>query len=117
MDPHVIVLFGATGALARRKLWPGMFHLYKAGLLPDEFCIIGSGRHEPDDFAGLVAKAIGEDPGDFAQRISFVSSSPDDGTELKQAIDDALPGARKLLYMSIPPSAMQPMVGMLGRDG
>jgi glucose-6-phosphate 1-dehydrogenase len=97
MDPHVIVLFGATGDLARRKLWPGMFHLYKAGLLPEEFRIIGSGRREPDDFAALVAKAIGEDPGEFAQRISF--------------------DARTLLYMSIPPSAMQAMVGMLGRDG
>jgi glucose-6-phosphate 1-dehydrogenase len=117
MDPHVIVLFGATGDLARRKLWPGMFHLYKAGLLPDEFRIIGSGRHAPDDFAGLVAKAIGEDPGDFAQRISFVASSPDDGSELEQAVAGALRGARKLLYMSIPPSAMQAMVAMLGRDG
>ena len=33
-DSNVIVLFGATGDLARRKLLPGLFHLFKAGLLP-----------------------------------------------------------------------------------
>jgi glucose-6-phosphate 1-dehydrogenase len=36
-DNHVIVLFGATGDLAKRKLLPGWFHLYAAGLLPKEF--------------------------------------------------------------------------------
>jgi glucose-6-phosphate 1-dehydrogenase len=33
--PHVVVLFGATGDLARRKLLPGLFHLSQAGLLPE----------------------------------------------------------------------------------
>ena len=41
-EPHVIVLFGATGDLAKRKLLPGWFHLYAAGLLPKEFRLIGS---------------------------------------------------------------------------
>ncbi|MGH3174035.1 MAG: hypothetical protein ACRDPF_09265, partial [Streptosporangiaceae bacterium] len=40
-DNHVIVLFGATGDLARRKLLPGFFHLHAAGLLPKEYRIIG----------------------------------------------------------------------------
>lgn len=33
-DNHVIVIFGATGDLARRKILPGLFHLATAGLLP-----------------------------------------------------------------------------------
>ena len=41
-DNHVVVLFGATGDLAKRKLLPGWFHLYAAGLLPKEFRLIGS---------------------------------------------------------------------------
>src|SRR5260370_9065778 len=41
-DDHVIVLFGATGDLARRKLLPGLFHLAKAGLMPAKYQIIGS---------------------------------------------------------------------------
>ena len=38
-DDHVIVLFGATGDLARRKLLPGLFHLHAAGLLPGGYRI------------------------------------------------------------------------------
>ena len=40
-DNHVIVLFGATGDLARRKLLPGLFHLHAAGLLPKDYRVIG----------------------------------------------------------------------------
>src|SRR5215471_2107968 len=45
---HVIVLFGATGDLAKRKLLPGLFHLHAAGLLPKDYRIIGS---SPAQFA------------------------------------------------------------------
>ena len=41
-ENHVVVIFGATGDLAKRKLLPGWFHLYAAGLLPREFRLIGS---------------------------------------------------------------------------
>ena len=43
-DNHVIVLFGATGDLARRKIIPGLYHLADAGLLPRHYRIIGSSR-------------------------------------------------------------------------
>ena len=45
LRPHVIVLFGATGDLARRKLLPGLFHLSQAGLLP-ECRIVGTSLDE-----------------------------------------------------------------------
>ena len=47
LPPHVFVIFGATGDLARRKLFPGLFKLATSGMLPSEFAIIGSGRHSP----------------------------------------------------------------------
>jgi glucose-6-phosphate 1-dehydrogenase len=47
-DDRVIVLFGAGGDLARRKLLPGLFHLHMAGLLPREYRIVGSA---PPSFA------------------------------------------------------------------
>src|SRR5690349_12578578 len=52
---HVIVLFGATGDLAKRKLLPGMFHLAEAGLMPERFIVIGASRSEMEDgeFAAL----------------------------------------------------------------
>ena len=40
-DNHVLVVFGATGDLAHRKLLPGLFHLAAAGLMPDRYQIIG----------------------------------------------------------------------------
>src|SRR3954449_4033534 len=48
VNAHVIVLFGATGDLARRKLLPGLFHLAQAGLLP-ECRIIGTSLDDLDD--------------------------------------------------------------------
>lgn len=45
--PHVVVLFGATGDLARRKLLPGLFRLHEAGLLRDAR-IVGTSMEEVD---------------------------------------------------------------------
>ena len=50
-EPHVIVLFGATGDLARRKLIPGLFHLQQVGLMPEDYRIIGSTLEDLDDDA------------------------------------------------------------------
>ena len=41
IEPHVIVLFGATGDLASRKLLPGLLHLAMTGMMPD-YRIVGS---------------------------------------------------------------------------
>ena len=50
-EPHVLVLFGATGDLARSKLLPGLFHLDRAGLMPDSYRIVGTSLSELDDEA------------------------------------------------------------------
>src|ERR1700761_7338085 len=47
LSPHTIVLFGATGDLAKRKLLPGMLRLFAAGLLPN-FRIIGTSLDQID---------------------------------------------------------------------
>jgi Glucose-6-phosphate dehydrogenase, NAD binding domain len=61
-DNHVIVMFGATGDLARRKLLPGLFHLAAAGLMPDRYQIIGSSRRNLADeqFRDLARQAVAE---------------------------------------------------------
>ena len=61
-DNHIIVLFGATGDLARRKLLPGLFHLAAADLMPDRYQIIGSSRRDVTDeqFCELAREAITE---------------------------------------------------------
>ncbi|MGZ4178948.1 MAG: glucose-6-phosphate dehydrogenase [Solirubrobacteraceae bacterium] len=129
---RVLVLFGATGDLARRKLFPGFFHLFRVGLMPEDFRIIGSGRKSPgsdDVFRHSINEALqqfgrvelDDHWGAFAERLSFVASSAEDGSELARAIKDAEAeiGAEgeRLVYLSVPPSAMQGMVRMLGASG
>ena len=46
-DDAVLVLFGATGDLAKRKLLPGLFHLAVAGLVPRRYRTFGAAPHPP----------------------------------------------------------------------
>jgi glucose-6-phosphate 1-dehydrogenase len=115
-DPHVIVLFGATGDLAHRMLLPGLARLAEAGLMPDDWRLIGSSRKAPDggwpDGEGLEA---------LAGRASFVAADADDGEDLARAVRAARAelgeASRTLFYLSVPPSAMEPMARMLGAVG
>ncbi len=138
LPPHVLVLFGATGDLAARKLFPGLYRLAAAGRLPQHFAVIGSGRHSPgsdEEFRGQVRAALEEFVGDLdasvadglLERVTFVTSSADDGSALSQAVRDAedrlldeghclLGDVRRLLYLSVPPGAVKGMVGMLDRE-
>jgi glucose-6-phosphate 1-dehydrogenase len=129
---RVLVLFGATGDLASRKLFPGFFHLYREGLMPEDFRIIGSGRHSPgsdDEFREQINEALqkhgraelDEHWDEFAAKLSFVVSSTDDGQDLADAVkaaeDEIDAEGERLVYLSVPPGAMQEMVGMLGKTG
>ncbi|MCF7551304.1 glucose-6-phosphate dehydrogenase [Pseudonocardia sp. WMMC193] len=120
LPPQVLVLFGATGDLAKRKLFPGLFRLWRHDLLP-EVRIIGSGRHEPEQELSDLVRQDAEGWDEFAERISFVASSADDGADLARAVSAAErelgEDARRLMYLSVPPSAAIGMVRMLEREG
>jgi glucose-6-phosphate 1-dehydrogenase len=84
---HVIVVFGATGDLARRKLLPGLFHLAAAGLMPDRYQIIGStlGDMTGEQFGEYARQAVAEfgltKPAGaawqaFQRRLSFAGTDP-----------------------------------------
>ncbi|MBE3582771.1 MAG: glucose-6-phosphate dehydrogenase [Limnochordaceae bacterium] len=45
----IVVIFGATGDLARRKLFPALYGLYRDHLLPAQLAVVGIGRREKDD--------------------------------------------------------------------
>ena len=49
MEPHVFVIFGASGDLAKRKLVPALFELFKNGHLEGDFVILGASRTEYTD--------------------------------------------------------------------
>ena len=117
--PTTIVLFGATGDLAKRKLIPGLLHLFQTRLV-DDLRVIGTSLDEltPDGFRDLAMVAIREhstremndaDWHEFAQRLDFVplSAGPQ---ALKEAVDRAealLPGEvnQRLHFLSVPPKA------------
>jgi glucose-6-phosphate 1-dehydrogenase len=131
-DNHIIVLFGATGDLARRKLLPGLFHLAAAGLMPDRYQIIGSSRRNLTDeqFCELARQAIAEfGPGKpvgqawetFRRRLSFASAELGRTACLVAAIDSAeqqiggVPG--RLFHLAVPPAAFESTVTMIGAAG
>src|SRR3954447_6296549 len=127
--PHVIVLFGATGDLARRKLIPGLFHLEQVGLMPEDYRIIGSSLTELDDegFRGHVRDALGEfcrmdiNDGEWersSERLSYVQSKADALAKGVAKAEEAIgQEARRLHYLSVPPSAAGPVVRTLGEAG
>jgi len=60
VGPCVFVIFGASGDLTKRKLIPALYNLYRNGLLPDEFAVIGFARRDlsDDDFREKVRKDL-----------------------------------------------------------
>jgi glucose-6-phosphate 1-dehydrogenase len=126
LKPHVIVMFGGSGDLARRKLLPGLFHLARAGLLR-EYRIIGVSLDDLDtdrfrDFArGSLdefahSPATPEEWAAFSANLSFVPTS--DGAEgLAKAVAsceaDLSGEPHRLHYLSVPPNAAREVVQML----
>ena len=133
-DNHVIVLFGATGDLAKRKLLPGFFHLHAAGLLPREYRIIGSSPRKfaltNEEFRAHAEQACADfcitkptDPSwpSFAERLSFAPAELGHATELEDAVqraDREIGGSpRRLYHLAVPPAAFTSVVAMLGAAG
>ena len=128
--PQVVVLFGATGDLARRKLIPGLFHLTSAGFIPgcriigvslDDIDVDGfrhAARGALDEFSSRkVAEA---DWNAFAAQLDYVPLSAG-AAALKAAVERAEKSlgaeCRRLHYLSVPPSAALPAVRLLGEAG
>jgi glucose-6-phosphate 1-dehydrogenase len=126
---QVIVLFGATGDLSRRKLLPGIFHLFQAGLMPERFALIGASRGHlgDDEFVELAHEAIcdsGRRPVSdeswhrFAESLraaSIGSGFEDLAGEVADAREQVGGDALLLHYLSLPPSAAAGVVEEIGR--
>lgn len=126
--PQVVVLVGATGDLSKRKLIPGLFHLYTSGFIPD--CrIIGLSldeistndfrsvcRHALDEFSAREATA--EQWQRFSEKLDYLPLSAG-----AQALEEHVVRAEELLggecrrlhYLSVPPSAALSVVQLLGQ--
>ncbi len=133
-EPCVIVIFGATGDLTKRKLMPALCHLARKGELPEASVIIGVDR-EPigiDNFRALMQAAVREAKGEqlfdagewrqFAQKLHyFACDLKDSGSYagLAARIQELNGGTlgNRLYYCATPPTLVEPIIDGIGIAG
>ena len=121
MKPVDLIIFGASGDLSARKLFPALFHLHKAGLLQEDLRVAAIARNEGslEEFLnGLRERVIaymGEEAPTadewthFSRRISYIDadfSRAEDYSQLHEWLDD---NRTSLFYLATPPSLFAPV--------
>ena len=133
-DPCIVVIFGASGDLTKRKLLPALFHLEQAGNLPANFAVVGVARRPMEQTFGPEMKegieaGGGVDAADpkldpFVSRISYYSMNFDDtkgydGLKQHLAQIDQQQGTRgnRLFYFATAPEYFSDIIRFLGDHG
>jgi glucose-6-phosphate 1-dehydrogenase len=134
--PTVVVIFGATGDLTRRKLMPALYNLALARLLPPGFSVLGVARRpwSDDDFRAEQRAGVAEFSrtrplddvvwNDFAQGVGYVRGTFEDPATyaaLRARLEDldrsrATHGNR-VFYLSVPPADVPAIVEQLRAAG
>jgi glucose-6-phosphate 1-dehydrogenase len=132
VHPTTLVIFGATGDLAKRKLLPALYNLAHEGAMPERFNLVGIARSEmPDeDYREIAAESIRKfsrrTPDEtvlkaFLEQVRYVPGSFDDATvydrvaKVSEEFDEeaGLPFNR-IYYLSTAPQFFETIAGMLG---
>jgi glucose-6-phosphate 1-dehydrogenase len=130
-DPCVVVIFGASGDLTKRKLLPALYHLEQSGLLPHDFAVVGVARRPLEKtFAADMKEGIvtggGVEENDpkldpFVDRIQYHAMNFDDAAgydSLKQMLADvdAKFGTKgnRLFYLATAPEYFSDIIKYLG---
>jgi glucose-6-phosphate 1-dehydrogenase len=135
-EPCVMVIFGATGDLTKRKLFPALYNLAKEKFMPDNFAIVGVGRQELacDEFRKQMAENLREFSGDdlnedllkwFEQRTYYTGGDFDDDKKLFGDIKELLAQVCKdheipenfFYYMAIPPDMFANVTRKIVKNG
>ena len=132
---QTLVVFGASGDLARRKLFPALYDLAYEGLLPERYAIVGTGGSPlaDDEFLQRARSGVEEfsrhrlDEArwrEFSRGLSYVRAPLEEHAALaplRRRIEelDAELGAerRGLFYCATPPSAFPVIVRRIGEEG
>ena len=134
--PAALVIFGATGDLAKRMLFPALYRLFRSGMLQERFCIVGTGRQQltAEEFRAVMREAVGAalsgtvDEGrwkQFAERIYYLSFDYGSQTAYAGLLREQLPtfedrhetAGNRIFYLAIPPSVFETVVGNLAAAG
>ena len=133
--PCVLVIFGVTGDLARKKLMPAIYDLANRGLLPPGFSLVGFARRdwEDEDFAQVTYQAVKEHARtpfrdtvweQLSEGVRFVPGEfTDDGAfdklaECVAGLDEERgTGGNYAFYLSVPPKFFPLVVKQLKRSG
>jgi glucose-6-phosphate 1-dehydrogenase len=133
-DPCIVVIFGASGDLTKRKLLPALYHLEQAGNLPEKFAVVGVARRPLEQtFAADMKEGIesggGVDAADpklneFVDRISYHAMNFDDDAgyeSLKQVlagVDEKFgTQGNRLFYLATAPEYFSDIIKFLGEHG
>jgi glucose-6-phosphate 1-dehydrogenase len=133
--PCVMVMFGVTGDLARKKLMPALYDLANRGLLPPGFSLVGFARRdwEHEDFAQITYEAVKEHARtpfretvwqQLSEGVRFVPGEFDDDAafdNLARTVHELDvergTGGNYAFYLSIPPKFFPVVVQQLKRSG
>ncbi len=131
-ENHLIVIFGASGDLTRRKLIPALNNLYDQGLMPGKFAIIGLGRTKLDDhsFRDELRKGLDEFSSGSPVQKAFLETihyrsidygNQEDYLELKSSLDEFKEsldcGSNILFYLATPPNLYEVIPENLSASG
>ena len=128
-QPTAIVIVGATGNLARKRIFPALFALFKNNLLPSTFRIIATARtpHSDNSFRKKVKDMLGLKDEvkwqSFAKVISYVPADFGEGinlAEITKKLDSFEKEAQtcilRIYYLSISPQIVKDAVQNLGKN-
>ncbi|QQE12215.1 glucose-6-phosphate dehydrogenase [Planctomycetota bacterium] len=128
LSPCLIVIFGASGDLTKRKLIPALYSLWDTNQLPDNFAILGIARTEfsDDDYRDKLYQFTESSYDktkwqDFAKHVYYHagdSTSDDDWPDLKRHMCDLAQshdlGDNRLFYLAVGPQFFEPIINNIG---
>jgi glucose-6-phosphate 1-dehydrogenase len=133
-EPCIVVIFGASGDLTKRKLLPALYHLQQAKLLPEKFAVVGVARRPLGDEFRIemrdgIVKFGGADTGDaqlddFIQKVDYQALAFDDaaGYDALKALLAKIDQEKgtlgnRLFYLATAPEYFAAITEQLGAHG
>ncbi|HET9507612.1 MAG TPA: glucose-6-phosphate dehydrogenase, partial [Gaiellaceae bacterium] len=131
-EPSAMVVFGASGDLTQRKIFPALYALAVRRLLPEQFGVVGVARTQQttEDWAAAMQRAVQEHArdeyddevwGQLADGLRYVATdfADDEGQDAVVAALNELDEARgtngnRVYYLAVPPAAFATIVNELG---